>query len=103
MIKEITQQEFDGMDRSSPMMLEIYSKTCGSCQMLSFVLEDIEKSKPDFPIYQIDYDENEELPDRLGVTGFPTMLFFKNGKEVERLVGLKQEPVIAKAIDDLAV
>lgn len=101
MIKELTQKEFDEMDRSAPMLVEFYSKTCGPCKMLSFVLKDIDKTMPDFPIYQIDFDENIELKERLGVTGFPTMIFFKNGEEVERMEGLKQKPAIAKAVENL--
>jgi thioredoxin 1 len=69
--------------------------------MLSYVLKEISKAVPDFPIYQIDFDENVDLKERLGVTGFPTMIFFKNGEEVERLEGFRQKPVIAKAIAGL--
>jgi len=101
MITEINQKEFDAMDLSKPMLVEFYSKTCGPCKMLSFVLKDIDKSMPDFPIYQIDFDENMELKERLGVKGFPTMLFFKDGKEVERMDGLKQKPAIVKVIESL--
>lgn len=89
------------MDRSRPMLVEFYSKTCGPCKMLSFVLKDIDKSMPDFPIYQIDFDENRELKESLGVKGFPTMLFFKDGKEVERMDGLKQKPAIVKVIESI--
>ncbi len=60
------------------------------------------KQKPDFPIYIIDFDENRELKEQLGVKGFPTMLFFKDGKEVSRLEGLKQKPAIINAIEALA-
>lgn len=101
MIKEITQQDYDAMDRSAPMLVEFYSKTCGPCKMLAFVLKDIDKNMPDFPIYQIDFDENVELKERLGVKGFPTMLFYRNGEEVERMEGLKQKPAIVKAIQSL--
>ncbi|MDR3357265.1 MAG: thioredoxin family protein [Desulfovibrio sp.] len=101
MIKEIRQQEFDGMDRTRPMLVEFYSKTCGPCKMLAYVLRDIDAGMPDFPIYQIDFDENVELKERLGVSGFPTMIFFKNGEEAERMEGLKQKPAIVKAIEAL--
>lgn len=101
MIQELTQQEFDAMDRTRPMLVEFYSKTCGPCKMLAFVLKDIAKGMPEFPIYQIDFDENVELKERLAVKGFPTMLFFKEGQEVERLEGLKQKPLISKTIESL--
>jgi len=102
MITEITEKNYDSLDPSAPKLIEFYSKTCGPCKMLSFVLKDISKQKPEFPIYIIDFDENRELKERLGVKGFPTMLFFKDGKELSRLEGLKQKPAIIKAIDALA-
>ena len=101
MIKEINQTEYEAMDRSRPMLVEFYSKTCGPCKMLAFVLKDIDKNVPDFPIYQIDFDENIELKESLGVKGFPTMLFYKGGQEIQRMEGLKQKPAIVKAIENL--
>ncbi len=98
MIKELTTAEFDAMDKSGPMLLEFYSKTCGPCKMLSFVLKDIDKANPDYPIYTVDFNENEELKDRCGVKGFPTMVFMKDGVEVSRLEGLKQKPAIVAEI-----
>ena len=81
MITEITEQEYESLNQAEPKLIEFYSKTCGPCKMLSFVLKDISKQKPEFPIYIIDFDENRELKERLGVKGFPTMLFFKDGQE----------------------
>jgi thioredoxin 1 len=102
MITEITEKEYESLNQSEPKLIEFYSKTCGPCKMLSFVLKDIAKQKPEFPIYIIDFDENRELKERLGVKGFPTMLFFRDGKETSRLEGLKQKPAIINAIDALA-
>lgn len=102
MIKEITGAEYEDMDKSGPYLLEFYSKTCGPCKMLSFVLKDIDKTKPDFKIYQVDFNENKDLKEKCGVNGFPTMLFMRDGKEVARLEGLKQKPAIIAEIEKLA-
>ncbi|MDR1604230.1 MAG: thioredoxin family protein [Gracilibacteraceae bacterium] len=101
MIKELNQAAYEAMDKSVPMALEFFSKNCGPCKMLSYVLKDADKQTPDFPIYQIDFNENTELKERLGVKGFPTLLFFRDGVEVERMEGLKQKPAIIKAIERL--
>jgi thioredoxin 1 len=66
-----------------------------------FCLEGYRQEHAGFPIYQIDFDENVELKERLGVKGFLTMIFFKNGEEAGRMEGLKQKPAIAKAIESL--
>ncbi len=99
MINEVNTQEYDALDKSGAMLVEFYSKTCGPCKMLAFVLKDISKNDPDLPILTIDFDENIELKERCGVKGFPTMLFMKDGVEVSRLEGLKQKPAILKEIE----
>ncbi len=101
MITEIDTAGYDGMDKSGPMLVEFYSKTCGPCKMLSFVLKDINKNDPGFPIYTVDFDANQELKERCGVKGFPTMLFMKDGVEISRLEGLKQKPAIVQEIEKL--
>lgn len=102
MIQEIATEQYDEMDKSAPMLVKFYSKNCGPCKMLSFVLKDIDKMMPDFRIFTIDFDENKDLKERLGVKGFPTMLFMKDGNEVNRLAGLKQKPAIIKEIESIA-
>jgi thioredoxin 1 len=102
MITEINEQQYQSLDPTAPKLIEFYSKTCGPCKMLSYVLKDISKQKPDFPIYTIDFDENRDLKERLGVKGFPTMLFIKDSTVVSRLEGLKQKPAIINAIEALA-
>ncbi len=101
MIKEINTVEFDALDKKGALLLEFYSKTCGPCKMLSFVLKDIEKNEPDFPIYTVDFDANQDLKDRFEVKGFPTMLFMKDGVETSRLEGLKQKPAIISEINSI--
>lgn len=99
MSTELNTAEYDAMDKSGPMLVEFYSKTCGPCKMLAFVLKDIEKNDPSVPIYTIDFNENVDLKERCGVKGFPTILFMKDGVEVSRLEGLKQKPAILKEIE----
>lgn len=101
MIHELDTPTYDQLDKSGPMLVEFYSKTCGPCKMLSFVLRDVDKIMPDFKIYTIDFDENQDLKERLGVKGFPTILLMKDGQEINRLTGLKQKPMIVKAIEEI--
>lgn len=101
MIQEVNTIEYDALDKNGPMLIEFYSKTCGPCKMLAFVLKAISQNDPDLRIYTIDFNENEELKNRCEVKGFPTILFMKDGKEINRLQGLQQKPAIIKEIDKL--
>jgi thioredoxin 1 len=98
MIQDINTEEFDALESAGTMLVEFYSTTCGPCKMLSFVLKDIDKTMPDLKIYTINFNENKELKERLEVKGFPTILFMKDGKEINRLSGLQQKTAILKEI-----
>lgn len=101
MITEINTEQYDALDKNETMLVEVYSKTCGTCTTLAYVLKDIEKEFPKFPIYTIEYNENIELKDRLLVKVTPTLIFMKEGKEVNRLEGLMQKPVLIKEIEHI--
>lgn len=101
MIQEVNTTEYDALDKKGATVVEFYSKTCGPCKMLAFVLKDIVKNDPDLRVCTIDFNENEELKNRCGVKGFPTMLFLKDGNEVSRLEGLKQKPAIIQEIEKI--
>ena len=101
MLQQVTTEQYKGIDKTGPYILEFYSSTCGPCKMLSYVLKDIDKNDPDFRIYQAEFNENADLKEELGVTGFPTILLMKDGKEVSRIEGLKQKPFIVEEIAKL--
>ncbi len=99
MIIEITSEEqFKDLVGSGKVLLEFYSKTCGPCKMLSFVLKDVDKTVEDCNILTIDFDEFEDLKQAYNVAGFPTMIMLNDGKETDRLQGLKQKRAIIETI-----
>lgn len=101
MIKEINSAEYEKMDKDGPYLLAFYSKTCGPCKMLGFVLKDVEKSMPELKIFQVEFNENKDLKEKYNVSGFPTLLFMRDGKERSRMEGLKQKPAIISEIENL--
>lgn len=78
---------------------DFYSNTCGPCKMLSFVLADVAKSVEDTKIVKVNFDENKNILEKFSVTMYPTMILFEEGKEVKRLKGLQQKPLILKALE----
>ena len=97
-IKEVSGAELDALTARGKVLVDFYSKTCGPCKMLGFVLKDIAKGLDDTEILLVDYDVNKESVESHGVEGYPTMIFYKDGQEVERMRGLQQKPVILKMI-----
>ncbi len=99
MLKQVTSEEFQAQVNDGLLMAEFFSSTCGPCKMLGFVLRDVLKEVgEDFTVLQVDFDQNPELAEEYGVTGYPTMILLKDGTELDRLQGLQQKPLIVKMI-----
>lgn len=101
MFQEFKQDTLHEDLKEKVTMLEFYSKTCGPCKMLAFILKDLDKTYGDqVKIIQIPFEENPDLVKEFHVEGYPTIILFRNGEEVSRKAGLQQKPVIAKMIEE---
>ncbi|MGL4361845.1 MAG: thioredoxin family protein [Cellulosilyticaceae bacterium] len=100
MIKEIKEEkEFYEEIKEGTVLVDVYSKTCGPCKMLGFVLADLEKECPNVKMLKLDFDYNKEITEKYNVSSYPTILLFKNGEESARLKGLQQKPVLKKLLE----
>lgn len=97
-VREINGEELDLVIKEGKVLVDFYSKTCGPCKMLSFVLKDIAKEIDGLEIVTIDFDGNKEAVEKYNVAGYPTLIVFENGKELSRLKGLQQKPKIMQMI-----
>jgi thioredoxin 1 len=101
MIKELVKEEFNNDLAEGAVLVDFYSKTCGPCKMLAFILKDIDSKLGDkVKIIKVDFEENPDLIEKYNVEGYPTLIMFKDGKEVSRKSGLQQKPVISKMIEE---
>jgi thioredoxin 1 len=101
MIKELVKEEFNNDLAKGAVLVDFYSKTCGPCKMLAFILKDIDSKLGDkVKIIKVDFEENPDLIEKYNVEGYPTLIMFKDGKEVSRKSGLQQKPVISKMIEE---
>lgn len=83
--KNIRQEVFES---EIPVVLDFYSDTCMPCKMLSPVLDDLSKSHKDkLKICKLNVNENSQLADEYGVMAVPTLMYVKNGKEINRTIG----------------
>jgi thioredoxin 1 len=101
MIKEVNAVEFKEQMKEGLVLVDFFSTTCGPCKMLSFVLKDVDKAfENKLKILQIDFDQNKDVMAEYQVTGYPTLILFKDGNEVKRLQGLQQKPAIIKMVEE---
>ncbi|MCD7950849.1 MAG: thioredoxin domain-containing protein [Erysipelotrichaceae bacterium] len=102
MLKEVESVEFKELYSNGAVLVDFFSTTCGPCKMLSFVLNDVEKTLGDkLSILKVDFDKNKDLTAEYDVKGYPTLIFLKDGEEKKRMQGLQQKPAIIKAAEEL--
>ncbi len=71
------------------MMVDFWAEWCGPCQMLGPVIESLaEKYEGRAVIGKVNTDEEPDLAMSFQISGIPTVIFFKDGKEIDRLVGV---------------
>ncbi len=98
-IRDINGEELDQVVSQGKVLVEFYSQNCGPCKMLSFVLKDVAKEVDNVEIVTVNFDNNKDAVEKYKVAGYPTMILFNEGKEVERVQGLQQKPKIVQMIN----
>lgn len=82
-----------------PVLVDFYADWCGPCKMLAPILSDVKSELGDLvKIVKIDVDKNQAIAAQFNVRGVPTLLLFKNGKQVWRESGVIQKADLIQII-----
>ena len=71
-----------------PLVIDFWAPWCGPCRMVSPIISELaEKYDGKIVVGKCDVEENDELAAEFGIRNIPTFFFFKNGQQVDKMVG----------------
>lgn len=90
----------DLLNSNKMVLVDFHATWCGPCKMLSPIIQRVAKKVGDsVRVVKIDVDKNQSLANTLSVRGVPTIILYKDGKQVWRQSGVVQERDLLKIIE----
>jgi thioredoxin 1 len=100
-VQHITDSTFDGIiTGGKPVFVDFWAPWCGPCRIIGPIVEELAPSYEDkVVITKLNVDDNPEVAQRYQVSSIPTLLMFKEGRLVDRVVGALPKSELQKFID----
>ncbi|MCI8363033.1 MAG: thioredoxin [Clostridia bacterium] len=91
--------EMEVLKSDKPVLVDFYADWCGPCKMMAPLIEKMAEEFSDSAVIgKLNVDDNEEIAMKYQVMNIPTLILFKNGAAVNRLVGVQSREILEKLL-----
>jgi len=99
-VVNLTDQNFSNKIKAGVVLVDFWAAWCGPCKLMGPVLNDLaEEVDGKVTIAKLNVDEAKATASKFSVRSIPTLILFKNGKEIHRFVGVKTKDYLLKELD----
>ena len=81
------------------VLVDFWAEWCGPCRMVAPIVEELSNEMPGVKFAKVNVDENQRIAQTLGITAIPTLVLYKDGQPVDRVVGLMPKPQLKNFIN----
>ena len=100
MVTEVTDETFDSFVADNKhAVIDCWAAWCGPCRMLSPVIEELAQEREEVAFGKLNVDQNRSIPMKYGIMSIPTLLYFKDGKLVDKSVGAYPKSALGDRLD----
>ncbi len=100
--KIITDENFDAdvLSADMPVLVDFWAEWCGPCKMLAPIIEELARDNSGKALIgKVNVEQSPALAERFGISGIPTLILFKSGDIVEKVVGLQTKQALQELLD----
>jgi thioredoxin 1 len=99
---EVTDQTFDEFIQSNEkVVIDCWAAWCGPCRIISPIVEELAQENEHITFGKLNVDKNRSVPSKYGIMSIPTLLYFKDGKLVDKTLGALPKPAIESRLSVL--
>ena len=100
MVKLVDEKDFNEEIKEGVTFVDFFATWCGPCKMLSPIVEDVSNEIDDVKFIKVDVDQASDVAASFGIMSIPTLMIFKDGKQVSKHTGFISKSELIDFIND---